>query len=236
MVKLVDLFNTQYLYASWSTPFVGYLREHPGETIDLAGAKITAGFMQDISAAIATCTHTFIDTADPTRDALLKYNAEQARLDKEITAHSWPLPIPRSEEEIKNDLNKDYGDWYYTLSSSRNEYRLLWAIVLQAARPDVRMDTRAFLREMFMMIQKYYNPVRYVGKTVYYLEGAALLTKENADIEFCTSHVCVPAEFGSRNLFSDPDWQEPIQNMLKQMLSYISKSGYHIKDYLQKGV
>lgn len=237
MAKLIDEMGTRYLYESWRAPVTKYLREHPGETIDLAGAKLTTAIATLVENATAQGTHTFIDTENPDRDALLKYNAEQAAISKVVDSNKRLLPIPRTDEEVQAELKREYDpNAYYYLGTYNTEYNMLWAILLQAARPDVNLYTKAYVRELFKTIQKYYNPVHYAGKDVMYLEGAAICVQKKASTAFCTSHICIPAEFGHENLFNIPDWDSPLRTMMKVFLSYIHRTGYHIKDFLQQGV
>lgn len=237
MARLIDAMGTKYLYESWRTPVTKYLREHPGETIDLADARLTTAIATLVEGAIASRTHTFVDTANPTRNALLAYNAEQSEIAAHVDEHKRLLPIPRTDEEVKAELSREYDSTaYYYLGTYNEEYNMLWAILLQAARPDVNLYTKAYARELFRTIQKYYSPVRYAGRTVLYLEGAAICEEPDASMEFCNSHICIPAEFGRENLFSNPYWQESLRLMLKVFYSYIHRTGYHIKDFLQQGV
>lgn len=237
MVKLVDEMGTKYLYESWRTPVTKFLRENPGITIDLADARLTTAIATLVEGAIASRTHTFVDTASPTRNALLKYNAEQAEIAAHVGEHKRLLPIPRTADEVKSELNREYDPTaYYYLGTYNEEYNMLWAILLQAARPDVNLYTKAYARELFKTIQKYYNPVGYAGKTVLYLEGTAICEEPDASMEFCNSHICIPSEFGKENLFQNPDWVASLRLMLKVFYSYINRTGYHIKDFLQQGV
>ena len=237
MVKLIDVMGTRYLYESWRTPVTKYLREHPGETIDLADARLTSAIATLVSGAIASQTHTFVDTANPERNALLAYNAEQAKLAVEVKKNLRPLPIPRNDKEVQEELARQFdADAYYELKTYNEGYNMLWAILLQAARPDVKLYTTPYARELFKTIQKYYNPVHYAGKTVLYLDGAAICEQRDASTAFCTSHICIPAEFGRENLFQRADWEEPLKLILKVFYSYIHRTGYHIKDFLQQGV
>ncbi len=237
MVKLVDVMDTKYLYETWRAPLTRYLREHPGETIDLAGARLTSGCISLVEGAVAAQTHTFVDTEDPHRDELLKYNAEQAVLAKKAMSSKAYLPVPRSTNEVKELLAKQYDtNIYYFLAEYNTEYNMLWAILLQAARPEVPLYTTTYARELFRTIQKYYHPINYAGRAVLYLEGAAICEEPCASVEFCTSHICIPAEFGRENLFDNEHWKQPLRTMLSVFYSYLNRTGYHIKDFLQSGV
>ncbi len=237
MVKLTEAMGTKYLYETWRTPLTRFLREHAGETIDLAGARLTSGCISLIEGAIATQTHTFVDTEDSRRDGLMKYNAKQAELAKDATNKKAYLPVPRTAEEVKELLAKPYDtNIYYFLAEYNTEYNMLWAILLQASRPEVPLYTVTYARELFKTIQKYYHPVHYAGRDVFYLEGSAMCVEPKASVEFCTSHVCIPAEFGQANLFNDKNWEMPLRTMLTVFYSYLRRTGYHIKDFLQSGV
>lgn len=236
MVKLVDYLGTKYVYKTFYTPLVKLIRDNPDETIDLAGACITKDCMTAITSLGigAYCCH-FIDSEDPARDALLKYNQEQALINKPFrdkTAKLQGLPIPDCKEDIIKYLNKDYGDIYWQLAVQTRSARL-WCALLQARRPDVKLYTMGQLKELLDIVCEFYRSHWNVGKPVIFLgEGNSLCHHDCATVELCDSHSCVSDKFGRVNLFNEPDWEKPLHNMVLAFKRSITPQTQHIKDYL----
>lgn len=236
MVKLVEALGTKYIYETWRTTLTRFLEEHKGEVIDLADARLTSMAASVINAAISSGQNEFCDTANPERDAQIKFNAQAFKEAAEVESRTVNLPIPRSDVDVDTYMSKAYDPTIcYKLSGYNNEYDRLWAIILQAARPDVRLYTVNSMWYLMQTIRKYYHPSLYAGSPVRYLDGQALSINENPDVAFCVSNVCIPKEFGEENLFMLPKWEVPIKNMLRAFRSYLHHTGYHIKDFLQQG-
>lgn len=236
MVKLVDAMGTKYIYATFMTKLTAFLRENAGATIDLADARLTTGCMSAIYAATRTCQNTFVDTMNAERDRILKHNCEVAVLNQQVDNESnlRTLPIPRTKEDIGKYLAEDYSAYYWRLARA-DKINLLWGILLQARRPDVRLYTLGYLDKIFTTLHEYYSQQYYVGSPVWWINGTGLDLMENPDIQFCTSKICCPAEFGQENLFENPKWKRPLALMADAYIQLINPRGYKIKEFLQGG-
>lgn len=236
MVKLVDIFNTKYFHAVFGPRIAKYIVEHPDATIDLAGAKLTADCASVVNTAIARGTAKFIDTEDSERNHILIHDQELVALRNTLPAPT-PLPIPRSMEHAADLLKSDYTDKYLRFSATKPG-DFLWLIIFIAKRPDVSIEMPTNTsRTLFRIINTYYDRRSYVGKPVYYVRNndIGVDVNDKPSLDFCNSHFCVPAVFGQKNLFKEPDWKEPLTAICGDFSSSMGHYGRTIKDVL-KGV
>lgn len=236
MVKLVSAFNTQYFHAVYGPRIDKFFDEHPGETIDLAGAKLTADCARVVNSAIGSMKVTFVDTEDPERERILKHDqdlvAEKAKFPK-----TTQLPVPRNKEHMLELLRTNYsGKLLSFVGSKLSDY--LWLIIFIARHPEYNVEMPTLLcKTLFKRINQYYDRRRYAGKPVYYIRDGDIGVDvcDNPTLQFCNRHVCVPTEFGSMNLFALEDWKEPLKSICGDFSNSLGHYGRTIRDVLKGG-
>lgn len=236
MVKLVAAFNTKYFHAVFASRIAKFIDEHPGETIDLAGAKLTAHCARVVNSAMADRRVIFVDSEDPERQHILDH--DQSLISKKASfPTTTTLPVPRSKEHMQQILAIDYtGKLLAVQNTAVNT--CMWLIIFIARHPeyDYEMPTLQS-KTLFKLINQYYNKRSYVGRPVYYIRDndAGVDVNENPDLGFCNSHVCVPTEFGTKNLFALPEWKQPLTAMLGDFSNTLGHYGRTISDVLKGG-
>lgn len=235
MVKLTEHFGTKYLYASYAGDIATLIQQNPEETIDIGGARLVKRCLDVIQQqGVANCVCTFVDTEDPERNAILEYNQKQAKIARDYTSGAirvQSLPIPVNREDMQHYLAKDYGSitWKCGVNS---EKAFLWTALLQSRRPDVRLYTLGTLEQLIGVICKYFPSRRNVGRKVMYCDQGLLLTNYDPTPEFLDTHACVSTDFGSVNLWTLPEWKEPLHRMVDAFMAIIEPTTTHIRDYL----
>lgn len=230
-MKLVDALGTHYFHSDWAATLSAFFREHNGEEIDFADARITYDCMREVRSATDRPGCNFCDSMDAERDALLKERIQVAAQLAELKENPpQRLPIPTELEDVKTYMKKEYPK-VYTISAS-DKRSLYWAVLLMAKRPDVRMDTRGWIDALFELINKYYPSYRYAGKKVYWLDGYVLRTEDAPSSDFCAKHHCIPYSFGNEDCTKLEEWKVPLQKMSRDFQNIIIPRTYHITDYL----
>ena len=235
MVKLVDVLGTKYVYNAFYTKLSSYVRGHPDETIDLAGARITKKCMDEVicQVGIGGMLCKFVDTEDPERNKLLEYNQEMSRqASAYIDARLPGFPIPSSRADIQKWLNYDYGDKVWSMSRTDNA-AILWATIFQTKRPEVKLYVLGCLSEIFHTFCKYRRSYVNKGIPVMYTDECRRLIKVNAPTpELLDKYECVPQAFGTSNLWADESMRPMLRRMVDDFVNIVQPTSAHLKDFV----
>ena len=148
MTKLVDQFGTQYFashYAGEVKSFLSTVKQ-----VDLAGARICRDVMKHITSAAYEGVEVH-DTEDPEREAYFEENRRRLELQKSCPT-SVPLPLPSTAEDAVNVINSLDPSRLYHMENGRADADRAFAFIVQAARPEIKIDLRSSVGELFKLI------------------------------------------------------------------------------------
>lgn len=231
MIKLVDAVNTKYLTTNWCSAVIDCL--NTGEPIDVAGAHICRDVMGKLLTA-AYQGQTIIDSEDAERSALFEENkrrGELARTSPNLTL----LPLPHTAEEVVQSIQELDATKEYEVRNSQDKAEVAYAILVQMARPEIKLHLQSAVSEVFRAISAALFPNPHRWDEFYLLTGNTFVTTTvgEADYtEFVSGNIVVPTEFGRKCLVHCPEWQSCLSRTLSTFQQELHPVGRHIRDYL----
>lgn len=91
------------------------------------------------------------DTEDPEREAYFEENRRRLELQKSCPT-SVPLPLPATAEDAVNVINSLDPSRLYHMENGRADADRAFAFIVQAARPEIKIDLRSSVGELFKLI------------------------------------------------------------------------------------
>ena len=231
MTKLVDQFGTQYFashYAGEVKSFLSTVKQ-----VDLAGARICRDVMKHITSAAYEGVEVH-DTEDPEREAYFEENRRRLELQKSCPT-SVPLPLPANAEDAVNVINSLDPSRLYHMENGRADADRAFAFIVQAARPEIKIDLRSSVGELFKLIADNLYPNSHRWEEFYVLVGFTFVVQRPVPGEynlFLSDNLAIPTEFGKENLFKLPEWRHCIDRVVKVLEKSMKPKNRKIKDYL----
>lgn len=231
MTKLVDQFGTQYFASHFSGEVKSFLSTV--QEVDLAGARICRDVMKHIITASADGVEVH-DTEDSEREEFFRESRRRRELQKS-NPQAVPLPIPTTPEEVvplikSLDSNKLYG-----IRDGRSISNQAFVFLVQAARPEIRIDLGSYVGEILAIVYDNLYPTSHKWDEFYVLAGTTFVVQRPDPAEysrFINDNVAVPTAFGQECLFKLPEWDRCIKHIFKLLEKSMKPKSRKIKDYL----
>lgn len=231
MTKLVDQFGTQYFashYAGEVKTFLSTAKE-----VDLAGARICRDVMKHIMSAAYDGVEVH-DTEDPEREAYFGENRRRRELQKSNPT-PVPLSIPASSDEVIPAIKSLDPNKLYSIRDGRLVSNQAFVFLIQAARPEIKVDLGSYVGEILALIYDNLFPSSYKWDEFYVLVGTTFVVQRPAPGEynsFINEHIAVPSVFGRECLFKLPEWDRCIRRISQLLEKSMKPKNRKIKDYL----
>lgn len=231
MTKLVDQFGTKYFAAHYAGEVKKFLST--AKQVDLAGARICRDVMKHVSSAAYEGVEIH-DTEDPEREAYFEENRRRRELQKSNPT-PVPLPIPSSSDEVIRlikalDPNKLYG-----ISDGRLVSNQAFVCLVQAARPEIKIDLGSYVGEVMALVYNNLFPSSHRWDEFYVLVGTTFVVQRPTPGEysnFINEHIAIPSVFGKECLFKLPEWDRCIGRISHLLEKSMKPKSRKIKDYL----
>ena len=231
MTKLVDQFGTQYFashYAGEVNSFLSTVNQ-----VDLAGARICRDVMKYIMSAAYAGLEVH-DTEDPEREAFFAENRRRRELDRSCPT-PIPLPLPHSDEEVVTLIKSLDPDKMYCMGNGKSDVDRAFAFLVQAARPEIKIDLQSSVGELFKLIADNLYPNSHQWDEFYVLIGYTFAVQRPIPGEyraFLSDNLAIPSVFGREVLFKLPEWRHCIDRISKLLEKSMKPRNRKIKDYL----
>lgn len=231
MNKIVEDFGTIYLASHYAGEVLNYLSNH--DEVDLAGARICADVMRHLNTA-AYNGKNIRDTADPERDWYMQENRRRGEMQRS-SPQTVTLPTPTAATGVYDLIMSLRTDLIYTPRDSRIE-AISTAILSQAARPELQLDLKSQVSDVFKLIHRNLFPSKHRWEEFYVLQnGTTFVIKKPKPEEynqFVSDNIVVPTEFGNTCLFKLREWDTCLDRIAKLLEKSLRPRNKKIKDYL----
>lgn len=231
MTKLVDQFGTQYFAAHFSGEVKQFLST--ATEVDLAGARICRDVMKHIMSAAYEGAEIH-DTQDPEREAYFQENKRRRELQK-----SKPTPIvlsiPTCAEDTIPLIQALNPEKLYSIQDGRLISNQAFVFLVQAARPEIRVDLGSYVGEILALVYDNLFPNTHRWEAFYELVGTTFVIRRPPPGEYnsyINENIVVPTDFGQKCLFKFPEWERCIDRISKLLEKSMKPRNRHIKDYL----
>lgn len=231
MTKLVDQFGTAYFAAHYSGEVKQFLSTV--QCVDLAGARICRDVMKHVMSAAYDGVEVR-DTQDPERDAYFMENRRRRELQQ---SNPTPilLPIPIHVEETIPLIKSLRQDKLYAIKDGRLSSNKAFMFLVQAARPEIRIDLGSSVGEVMALVYDNLFPNSHHWSEFYVLVGTTFVVKKPVAGEyssFLNENIAVPTDFGQKCLFKLPEWSHCIDRVSRILDKSMKPKTRKIKDYL----
>lgn len=231
MTKLVDKFGTQYFAAHYAGEVKQFLST--ATEVDLAGARICRDVMKHIltAAYAGVVVH---DSEDPEREAYFEENRRRRELQKSSPTPTL-LPIPSRVEDIIPTIKSLDETKLYSIKDGRQASNQAFVFLVQAARPEIRIDLGSYVGEVMALVYGNLFPSSHRWEEFYVLVGTTFMVKRPLPGEYNTfinENLAVPTDFGQKCLFKLQEWSHCIDRITRVLEKSMKPRNRHIKDYL----
>lgn len=231
MTKIVDQFGTAYFAAHYAGEVKQFLSTV--KAVDLAGAKICRDVMKHVMVAAYSGIEIH-DTQDPEREAYFEENRRRRELQK---SNPTPvsLPIPTCAAEVVPTIKSLDPAKLYSIEDGRLAANQAFVFLVQAARPEIRIDLGSYVGEIMALVYDNLFPSSHRWSEFYVLVGTTFVVKKPLAGEysnFINENIVVPTDFGKVCLFKMPEWRSCIDRISRLLDKSMKPRSRKIKDYL----
>lgn len=231
MSKLVDHFGTKYFAVHYNGELQRYLATQ--QVLDIADARLCRETMQSVMTAASNGLEVH-DSLDPEREALFAENRRRKELQAKVGTRI-PLPIPRYKEKVLPLIKDLDPSKHYLLWDGSSQTALAFACLVQAARPEIKLDLGSYVAEMLAMVYNNLYPSSHRWDEFYVLVGNTFVVKSPLPGEYHTflqNNLAVPTVFGAECLYNKEEWGRCLERITRILEKGLSFNKRKIADYL----
>lgn len=230
-IKLIEHFGTQYFaahYAGEVQTFLSTVQE-----VDIAGARICRDVMKYVMSAAYNGV-LVRDTEDAERDAFFEENRRRREL-QTATITRQVLPLPSTLEEVIPLIKSLDEDIYYNLPDGRLRVEQAFSFLVQAARPEIKIDLKSCVGEMLAFVYSNLFPTQHTWEEFYVLVGSTFTIQRPSPEtynQFLSENIVVPTDFGRKCLFKLPEWERCINRVSSMLEKSLRPKERKLNDFL----
>lgn len=146
-----------------------------------------------------------------------------------------PLPLPTTTESVIPTIKALSPEKLYSIPNGRAMLNASFVFLVQAARPEIQIDLGNSVGEVLALIYDNLFPSSHRWDNFYKLVSPTFVMAQPPAGEynnFIRDNIVVPADFGTKCLFTLPEWSYCISRISKLLDKRMNPKKRKIKDYL----